>query len=101
MRHAQNRKINSALERRTVIRILAVFSLAGVTVLAFPRGPRLVVADSRPSSSLRLGEPVHPPLRLRPEAAAAFPAPFLAANTGDRTDGPAAASALSAAANDC
>ena len=101
MRHAQNRKLNSALERRTVIRILAVFSLAVVTVLAFARAPRSVVADSSPSSSVRIGERVNHRISMRPEAAAALPAPFFAAITVDRTDDAAAASACTAAANDC
>ena len=46
MLHAQDRKFNSEFERRTVTRILAIFSLVAASVLAFAIAPGSVAANS-------------------------------------------------------
>jgi immunoglobulin I-set domain protein len=99
MLFAQPRKFN-----RTFTRILAVFSLAVASVMVFAAVPGSVTANT----SRRVGRAERSNLRVRvPSAAAAanavpmnFPLPFAAIDV-DRTDDTAAASACTAALNDC
>jgi hypothetical protein len=100
MLFAQPRKFN-----RTVFRVLAVFSLAVLSALVFAATTGSVAANS----NRRVGRAERTNHRIRvPSAAAAanaaqpvnFPLPFAAIDV-DRTDDTAAASACTAAANDC
>ena len=101
MRHAQKKKFNSRFERRTITGVLAIFALAVAGLLLFATAPGSAVADSSRSLSVVRTERSNPRISMRHEAAAALPAPFFAAITVDRTDDAAAASACTAAANDC
>src|SRR5690242_2873850 len=101
MRHAQKKKFNSRFERRTITGVLAIFALAVAGLLLFATAPGSAVADSSRSLSVARTERSNPRISMRHEAAAALPAPFFAAITVDRTDDAAAASACTAAANDC
>ena len=104
MRHAQDKKFNSEFERRTITGVLAVFALAIASLLVFATAPGSVVADSGRSASVVRAERSNPRISMRREAAAAQPAltaPFFATVTVDRTDDAVAASACTAAANDC
>jgi len=100
MLFAQPRKFN-----RTVIRVLAVFSLAVLSALVLAAAPGSVATNS----NRRVGRAERTNHRIRvPSAAAAanaaqpmnFPLPF-APIAVDRTDDAAAASACTAAPNDC
>jgi hypothetical protein len=99
MLYAQNRKFKSEFGRRTVTGGLAIFSLIAASVLAF------VVA---PGAAFAMGPAERSNHRIRvPSAAAAksaatasFPLPFAPIDV-DRTDDAAAASACTAAPNDC
>lgn len=99
MLQAQNREINNDFRRRTVTGILAIFSLVAASVLAFAIAPEAVFAVGRAERSNH---------RMRvPSAAAAksaatvvFPLLFAPIDV-DRTDDAAAASACTAAPNDC
>lgn len=100
MLFAQPRNFN-----RTVIRVLAVFSLAVLSVLVFAATPGSVAANS----NRRVGRAERTNHRIRVPSAAAvasavqpvnFPLPFAAIDV-DRTDDAAAASACTAAVNDC
>lgn len=102
MLHAQNRKFKREFEHRTVTRILAICSLVAASVLISSAVPGSVAA----TSSRRAAAGNH---RIRvPSAVAAanavkpmsFPLPFAPIDV-DRTDDTAAASACTAAANDC
>ena len=109
MFHAQHRKSNRAFNRRTVTGIFATLSLAVASVLAFSIAPRSVIADSSRLPSVDAGrtERRNHRISMRPTVAAAKPAvrnlalPFFASITVDRTDDTAAASACTAAINDC
>ena len=109
MVYAQNRKSNREFNRRTVTGIVATLSLAVASVLAFSMAPRSVVADSSPSPSVGAGraERRNHRISVRPDVTAAQPAvrnlalPFFVSIDVDRTDDVAAASACTAAANDC
>jgi hypothetical protein len=98
MLYAQDRKFKREFGHPTVTRILALFSLVAASVLVFPIAPASASADSR-----RAERRNH---RIRVSAAASavkamtFPLPFAAIDV-DRTDDAAAASACTAAANDC
>ncbi len=96
MFHALDRKFK--LEHRTVTRIVAIFSLVAASVFVFATASGSASAVSRAERSNH---------RIRVSAAAAnapaaahFPLPFAAIDV-DRTDDNAAASACTAAANDC
>lgn len=97
MLFAQPRKLN-----RTVTRVLAVFSLTVASVLVFAAAPGSVTANS----NRRVGHAERSNHRIRvPSAAVAaqpvsFPLMFAAIDV-DRTDDAAAASACTAAPNDC
>ena len=100
MLHAQNREFNSEFGRGTTTAVAAIFSLVAASVLAFVIAPASVFATSRAERSNH---------RIRvPSAAAAanavkpmsFPLPFAPIDV-DRTDDTAAASACTAAPNDC
>src|ERR1051325_7552419 len=101
MSHAQDKKLNSGFERRKITGVLAIFALAVAGFLLFATAPGSVVADSSRSLSVARTERTNSRISMRHEAAAALPAPFFAAITVDRTDDAAAASACTAAANDC
>ena len=101
MRHAQDKKLNSGFERRKITGVLAIFALAVAGLLLFATAPGSVVADSSRSLSVARTERTNSRISMRHEAAAALAAPFFAAITVDRTDDAAAASACTAAANDC
>lgn len=109
MIYAQHTKLIREFNRRTVTGILATFSLAVASVLAFSIAPRSVVADSShsPSAGASLAERRNARISVRPELAVAKPAvrnlalPFFASITVDRTDDAASASACTAAASDC
>ena len=108
MVYAQHRKSYREFNRRTVTRILATLSLAAASVLAFSIAPRSVVADSNhsPSVSASRAERRNHRISVRPEWAAKpavrnLALPFFASVTVDRTDDAPAASACTAAVNDC
>ena len=109
MVYAQHRKSNREFNRRTVTGIVATLSLAVASVLAFSMAPRSAVADSSPSPSVGAGraERRNHRISVRPDVTAAQPAvrnlalPFFVSIDVDRTDDVAAASACTAAANDC
>jgi predicted outer membrane repeat protein len=99
MFHAQDRKYKLKVEHRTVTRIFASFFLVAASVLVFAITPGSAVAGV--SRAERRNH------RIRLSAAAAnaattanFPLPFAAIDV-DRTDDAAAASACTAAVNDC
>jgi len=102
MLHAQSRKFNSEFERRTVTVVLAIFALTAASVLIFARAPRSVVADSSIKSSVSAARAERSNHRITVRAATtATLALPLVSITVDRTDDTAAASACTAAANDC
>lgn len=107
MLHAQNRKFKREFEHRTVTRILAICSLVAASVLISSAVPGSIAAtSSRRAAAGRVERSNH---RIRvPSAMAAanavkpmnFPLPFAPIDV-DRTDDTAAASACTAAPNDC
>ncbi len=100
MFHAPHRKFNREFERRTVTRILAIFSLIATSVLVFAIAPGSVSADVRGE---RRNHRIRVPAAVaaaRAAATANFPLPFAPIDV-DRTDDDAAASACTAAPNDC
>jgi hypothetical protein len=99
MFQAQNREINNDFRRRTVTGILAIFSLVAATVLVFAIAPGAVLAVGRAErSNHRMSVPSA--AAAKSAATAAFPLPFAPIDV-DRTDDAAAASACTAAPNDC
>jgi hypothetical protein len=99
MIHAQNRIFNGEFGPRTLTGVLAIVSLVAASVLALTMGPGAVFATSRAErSNHRIRVPSA--AAARSAAAASFPLPFTAINV-DRTDDTAAASACTAAPNDC
>ena len=99
MVHAQNRKFKSEFGRGTVTGVVAIFSLIATTVLAFAVAPGAVLAMGRAERSNH---------RIRVPSAAAAKSTATASFTllfapidVDRTDDTAAASACTAAPNDC
>jgi len=104
MRHAQDKKFNSEFDRRTITGVLAIFVLAVAGLLVFATVPGSVIAGSSRSLHVVRAERSNPRISMRHEAAAArtaLIAPFFVTVTVDRTDDAAAASACTAAANDC
>lgn len=99
MLHAQHTKFNSEFERATAIKVVAIFSLVAASVLAFVIAPASVFGKGRAERSNHR-------IRVPSEAVAksavrmSFPLPFVSI-TVDRTDDVVAASACTAAANDC
>ena len=99
MLQAQNREINNDFRRRTFTGILAILSLVAVSVLAFAIAPGAVFAVGRAErSNHRMRVPSA--AAAKSAATAAFPLPFAPIDV-DRTDDAAAASACTAAPNDC
>ena len=101
MLHAQHRNFKREFEHRTVTRILAIFSLIAASVLVFAIAPGSV------SANVNRAERRNHRMRVPAAAAAAhaaapasFPLPFAPIDV-DRTDDTAAASACTAAPNDC
>lgn len=98
MLHAQNRKFRSIFEHLKVARMLAIVSLIAASVM--------VVAIVPGSVSANVGRAERRNQRIRVAAAASavkpmsFPLPFAPIDV-DRTDDTAAASACTAAPNDC
>src|SRR5215510_1820668 len=91
-------------QRRSVIRLFAIFLLLAAGGLTFAMLSRSVAAGPSPSRRAVSGERTNHRISMHPELAAASPVlttPFFAAITVDRTDDTAAASACTAAANDC
>lgn len=109
MVYPPHRKSNHQFNRRTVTGILATISLAAASVLAISVAPRSVIADSSHTPGVDAGraERRNHRISMRPSVAVARPAgrnfvlPFFASITVDRTDDVAAASACTAAINDC
>ena len=102
MVHAQDKKSTNGITRRTV----TVFFLLVASVLVFATAPRLVVVNAKlsPTVVAARSERTTPRIRMHSAAAAVTTnpaAPFFATVTVDRTDDVAAASACTAAANDC
>ena len=90
-------------QRRSVIRLFAIFALLAAGGLMLSMLPRSEAAGSKSRTAYR-GERTNHRISMHPELAAAQPAlatPFFASITVDRTDDTAAASACTAAANDC
>src|SRR5215213_3640827 len=99
MLHAQDKQFNSEFGRRTLTGILAIFSLAAASVLSLAIAPAPVFAAGRAErSNQRIRVPSA--AAVKSAAMASFPLPFVSI-TVDRTDDAAAASACTAAANDC
>lgn len=101
MRHAPDQKSKSEFERRTFIRFVAIFSLVAASVLVF------AIAAGSVSAGVSRAERRNHRIRVPSAAAAAnavqpmnFPLFFVSINV-DRTDDTAAASACTAAPNDC
>ena len=90
-------------QRRSIIRLWGVFALLVAGVCAFAIASRSVDAGSSHSSKLGRAERTNHRISMHPELAGqpALTAPFFATITVDRTDDTAAASACTAAANDC
>src|SRR5678816_4325453 len=109
MVYAQHRKFNCQLNPRTVTKIATTLSLVVASVLTLSIAPASVVARSSRLLSTGDGraERRNHRISVRPEFAAARPAArilpllFFATINVDRTDDTAAASACTAAANDC
>ena len=102
MVHAQDKKSTNGITRRTV----TVFFLLVASVLVFATAPRLVVVNAKlsPTVVAARSERTNPRISMHSAAAAVTTnpaAPFFATVTVDRTDDVAAASACTAAANDC
>ena len=98
MIHAQNRKLNGEFVPRTLTGVFAVVSLAA-SVLALAMAPLAVfAANGAERSNHRVRVPSA--AAARSAATASFPLPFAAIDV-DRTDDAAAASACTAAPNDC
>ena len=100
MFHAQNRKFKRNFEHRTVTRMLAIFSLIATGILVFAIAPNSVSADSRRAERRNHRIRVPSAAAANTAATANFPLPFAAIDV-DRTDDAAAASACTAAPNDC
>ena len=101
MVHAQKKSTNG-ITRRTI----TVFCLVVISVLIFATAPRLVVVNAKLSPTVvgARSERNNPRISMRSAAAAVMTnpvSPFFATITVDRTDDVAAASACTAAANDC
>ena len=90
-------------QRRSIIRLWGVFALLVAGVCAFAIASRSVDAGSSHSSKLGRAERTNHRISMHPELAGqpALTAPFFATITVDRTDDTAAASACTAALNDC
>jgi hypothetical protein len=90
-------------QRRSVIRFWLVLALLVASAVTFTIASSPVDAGSRLSPSVGRAERSNHRISMRPELAAqpALAAPFFATITVDRTDDVAAASACTAAANDC
>jgi hypothetical protein len=107
MLHAQHRKFKSEFEHRTITRVLVIFSLIAASVLVFAAAPGSVAANSSRRAGVGRAERTNHRIRV-PSAVAAVnavksmnvPLPFAPIDV-DRTDDTAAASACTAAANDC
>jgi hypothetical protein len=106
--HAQIRNLTIGFERRTFTRFLAVVALATASVLAL--APGAVNAGSGRVRNVSAGraERSNHRISVRPQAAVArrtlttnLAVPFFAAIDVDRIDDTAAASACTAAVNDC
>lgn len=106
MVHARDKKSATEHLRRTTTRVFAVFVLSVVTVLAFATTQRSVVVDAKLSPTIlaTLSERSNSRISMRSAVAvnmnAAPLVPFVSI-TVDRNDDVAAASACTAAANDC
>jgi hypothetical protein len=98
MFHAQNRKFKREFEYRTVARVLAIFSLVAASVLVFAIAPGSASAGA--SRAERRNHRIRVPAAANAVKPMNFPLPFAAIDV-DRTDDAAAASACTAAANDC
>ena len=99
MLHAQNRKFNGEFGRGTATTVAAIFSLVAASVLAFAIAPGEVFAEGRAErSNHRIRVPSA--AAAKSAATASFPLPFAPIDV-DRTDDAAAASACTAAPNDC
>jgi len=99
MIQAQNRNFNGEFCPRTLTGVLAIVSLVAASVLALAMAPGAVFAASRAErSNHRIRVPSA--ATARSAATASFPLPFAAIDV-DRTDDAAAASACTAAPNDC
>ena len=101
MRHAPDKKFNSEFERRIFLRVVAIFSLIAASVVVFAIAPDSV------SAGVNRAERRNHRIRVPSAAAAAntaatanFHLPFAPIDV-DRTDDTAAASACTAAPNDC
>ena len=101
MVHAQENKSPNGMTRRTI----TILSLLVISVLIFAVAPRLVVVNAKLSPPVAAkSERTNPRISMRSAAAAVVTnpvAPFFATISVDRTDDAAAASACTAAANDC
>ena len=99
MIQAQNRNFNGEFCPRTLTGVLAIVSLVATSVLALAMAPGAVFAAS---GAERSNHRVRVPsaAAARSAATASFPLPFAAIDV-DRTDDTAAASACTAAPNDC
>jgi len=99
MIQAQNRNFNGEFCPRTLTGVLAIVSLVAASVLALAMAPGAVFAASRAErSNHRVRVPSA--AAARSAATASFPLPFAAIDV-DRADDTAAASACTAAPNDC
>ena len=101
MFQAQDRKFKRQTKPRMITRILAIFSLVAAGVLVFAIAPGLASSDA--SRAERRNHRVRMPAAaaaVNAAATATFPVPFAAIDV-DRTDDTAAASACTAAPNDC
>jgi immunoglobulin I-set domain protein len=99
MIQAQNRNFNGEFCPRTLTGVLAIVSLVAASVLALAMAPGAVFAASRAErSNHRVRVPSA--AAARSAATVSFPLPFAAIDV-DRTDDTAAASACTAAPNDC
>lgn len=104
MVHAHDKKLNNENARRTSTRILWVATFSVLSVLAFAAASRSSVVDAKltPTVLSASSERRNPRISVRPAATAApVSAPMFVTVTVDRTDDTAAASACTAAANDC
>jgi Immunoglobulin I-set domain len=98
MLHAQHRKFKREFERRTVTGMLAIVSLIAASVLVVAIAPGSASADVRRAE--RRNQRVRVPAAAGAVKPMSFPLPFAPIDV-DRTDDAAAASACTAAPNDC
>lgn len=104
MVHAHDKKSSNKIARRAFTRILVVVTLSLVSVLAFAAASRLIVVDAKLSPVVRNAafERRNSRISVRSATTAVPVNPALMATiTVDRSDDVAAASACTAAANDC